>query len=141
MKFETKFETTGPFFDARRAQILNQTMNASIKELIETGQEVLMRQLSARPQGVFLSVQEAAPGKATTGFYRRNISTRFSNLSGLISDGGVVYGPWLEGISSRNDTTRFKGYATFRRVGEGLRIKSRKVIEKHLRRFVSRMNG
>jgi len=32
-----------------------------------------------------------------------------------ISDNGVIYGPWLEGVGSRNATTRFKGYANYRR--------------------------
>ena len=32
----------------------------------------------------------------------------------LVGDRGVIYGPWLEGTGSRNRTTRFKGYASFR---------------------------
>jgi len=54
-----------------------------------------------------------------TGYYESQVQVnRVSNDSFAITDGGVVYGPWLEGISSRNDATRFKGYATFRRVAE-----------------------
>lgn len=33
-----------------------------------------------------------------------------------VDDGGVVYGPWLEGVGSRNARSRFKGYSTFRRM-------------------------
>jgi len=58
----------------------------------------------------------------------------------LITDGGVVYGPWLEGISSRNMTTRFKGYMTFRKTSQELEKKSREVFNKYLRRFVDRVN-
>jgi len=32
-----------------------------------------------------------------------------------LDDDGVVYGPWLEGTSQRNRTSRFKGYAIWRR--------------------------
>jgi hypothetical protein len=32
----------------------------------------------------------------------------------VVHDSGVVYGPWLEGTSYRNMTTRFKGYFAFR---------------------------
>lgn len=32
----------------------------------------------------------------------------------LVGDRAVIYGPWLEGTGSRNRTTRFKGYASFR---------------------------
>jgi len=31
-----------------------------------------------------------------------------------VNDSGVVYGPWLEGVSERNQQTRFKGYHAFR---------------------------
>jgi hypothetical protein len=34
-----------------------------------------------------------------------------------VTDGGVIYGPWLEGTGSRNSPkTRFPGYFTFRQV-------------------------
>jgi hypothetical protein len=57
--------------------------------------------------------------RAPTGYYESQVRVeRASADSFSITDGGVVYGPWLEGISSRNDSTRFKGYATFRRVAE-----------------------
>jgi hypothetical protein len=32
----------------------------------------------------------------------------------VVTDGGIVYGPWLNGTGSRNKTTRFKGYKHFR---------------------------
>ena len=32
----------------------------------------------------------------------------------VVTDQGIVYGPWLEGTGSRNETTRFKGYRHFR---------------------------
>ena len=32
-----------------------------------------------------------------------------------VTDSGVIYGHWLEGIGSRNRTTRFKGYFMWRR--------------------------
>jgi hypothetical protein len=54
-----------------------------------------------------------------TGYYQSQVRVnRVTNDSFAITDGGVVYGPWLEGVSSRNQTTRFKGYATFRRVAK-----------------------
>lgn len=35
-------------------------------------------------------------------------------------EGGFVYGPWLEGVGSRNRTTRFKGYWSFKRAAAAL---------------------
>jgi hypothetical protein len=44
--------------------------------------------------------------------------------SHVVSDGGwsgPVYGPWLEGIGSRNaPVTRFRGYHAFRKASEAL---------------------
>lgn len=58
--------------------------------------------------------------KNPTGFYESQIEVdRFSDES-VVTDQGVVYGPWLEGIGSRNKDTRFKGYQTFRRVSQML---------------------
>lgn len=51
--------------------------------------------------------------KNPTGRYERAItSTRVSD-SVKVHDGGIVYGPWLEGVSSRNSSTSFKGYHQF----------------------------
>jgi len=32
----------------------------------------------------------------------------------VVTDGGIIYGPWLAGIGSRNRSTQFKGYAHWR---------------------------
>lgn len=50
-----------------------------------------------------------------TGFYESNV--RVNSTDDGVWDGGFagpVYGPWLEGVGSRNNTTRFKGYHAFR---------------------------
>ena len=49
-----------------------------------------------------------------TGFYESQIQTDRVKAHVVITDGGVVYGSWLEGTSSRNRESRFKGYKTFR---------------------------
>ncbi len=51
--------------------------------------------------------------KNPTGYYESNV--RIRNDSEVWDGGysGPVYGPWLEGVSSRNAATRFKGYHAF----------------------------
>lgn len=49
-----------------------------------------------------------------TGHYWSRVRVGASGGNPAVVDGGVVYGPWLEGTGSRNRTTRFKGYRTFR---------------------------
>lgn len=54
--------------------------------------------------------------KHGTGNLERHVRTERAVDSIVVTDGRVVYGPWLEGVISRNSTTRFKGYHVFRRV-------------------------
>lgn len=54
-----------------------------------------------------------------TGYYESHVHISNAGTGLEIGDGGEagpVYGPWLEGVGSRNVTTRFKGYHTFRKV-------------------------
>lgn len=54
-----------------------------------------------------------------------------------VSDAGIIYGPWLEGVGSRNaPVTRFRGYHSFRRAanamkGPAVRRIARMVIKRY----------
>ena len=128
-------DISGPLFK-KGAKITRDAMEDAVQELVELGEDRLDRGLRPRPAGVYLSAQQARPGKASTGHYRRNVSGEVQGLRGRIDDGGVVYGPWLELGGGR-----FKGYATFRRVGQWLEKKADDVLEKHVRKAVQRMRG
>ena len=83
---------------------------------------------------------EAGKRRGSTGHYRRNVHGKVENLVGRISDGGVVYGPWLEGTGSRNQTTRFKGYASFRKTAQYIqKEKLGPALEKAAARIVQEM--
>ena len=61
--------------------------------------------------------------KHPTGFYESNVRTHNTSGGWEVWDGGwagPVYGPWLEGVGSRNNTTRFKGYHAFREAAQAL---------------------
>src|SRR5438094_9941435 len=51
-----------------------------------------------------------------TGYYESQaVKDRVAPQTYSINDSNVIYGPWLEGIGSRNaPVTRFAGYHTFR---------------------------
>ena len=141
MKFEFKLDAKGPLFDKQGPTRLGRAVQGGIRELVQRGEERLAEELRPSPGGVFLSIAEAKPGQASTGHYRRSIATKFTDLSAVITDGRVVYGPWLEGVGSRNQSTRFKGYATFRRTEQWLQTKAEKIFKAHIQRFVTRMNA
>lgn len=61
-----------------------------------------------------------------TGFYESNVRIRRTGHGREVWDGGwagPVYGPWLEGVGSRNNTTRFKGYHSFRNAARALELR------------------
>jgi hypothetical protein len=59
----------------------------------------------------------------------------------VVQDGGVIYGPWLEGVGSRNRTTRFKGYFTFRRTTAQLNVRATPIAEELLHgKYLREMN-
>ena len=132
---------SGPVFNGKAPDIVNKAVDRAIAELVQLGEQRLDMLLRPRPAGVYLSVSEAKKGQASTGHYRRSIHAVASHRHGLITDGGVVYGPWLEGVSSRNDRTRFKGYASFRRVGQTLERDARRVLQAHVDKAVAELNA
>lgn len=54
-----------------------------------------------------------------------------------VHDRGVVYGPWLEGTSSRNRTTRFKGYSSLRRARQSAVARIPQLVAVPLRRLIA----
>lgn len=132
----------GPVFNPRRTNsILEAGTQAGIQDLTERGEDNLNDLARIRPTGVYLTVEQAGRRNASKGNYRRNISSVVRRLRAIISDGGVIYGPWLEGTSSRNQTTRFKGYGMFRRTRDWMQIRAKSIVEPHIRRAVRKLNG
>lgn len=77
-----------------------------------------------------------------TGYARSRVTvTDEPGPRSTVGDGGIVYGPWLEGVGSRNKTSRFKGYATFRRIGQRLQGEVERIARERLPQLVRRLNG
>lgn len=96
----------GPFFDRNVGRAITSGITKAIHDLVAEGERKVKLQLY--------------PGHGfITGRYRNSVNGEvLSDLHGVVHDTDqgkpVVYGPWLEGVSSRNQRTRFKGYAMFR---------------------------
>jgi hypothetical protein len=58
-----------------------------------------------------------------------------------VHDQDVVYGPWLEGVGSRNKTTQFKGYKMFRTTRQQLGRKIPRVIQPMVEQLIRRLGG
>ncbi len=72
-----------------------------------------------------------------------NVLKRGGDL--VVNDGypgsGLVYGPWLEGVGSRNATTRFKGYFALRRAATSVNQKVAAITKPIIDAFIVKANG
>ena len=134
----------GPLF-TKPNKIIRDVTKAFVQRIVEQGEHRLDEMLRPRPQGVYLSVQEARSrgNKGSRGHYARHIegSVNPASLEGVIHDSKVVYGPWLEGTSSRNNTTQFKGYASFRKTKDWMDKQVRIMRKEFEKRYARKLNG
>lgn len=76
-----------------------------------------------------------------TGHYQSKITVVNRKDTYMVTDQGVVYGPWLEGTGSRNKTTRFKGYSSFRKATQQLEQAEPHLVQAIVDRFVAELNS
>lgn len=76
------------------------------------------------------------------GWYRGHTVTDISRPGfATVHDSNVIYGNWLEGTSSRNATTRFKGYANFRRVTQNIGKLAPRMAERIMTGYLRELGG
>lgn len=108
-----------------RHHIMDETMDDIVDDAAEWGLgeiKKIYHRSFRNPTGYYEShvhVDHQGTGRASLGDY---------------GHAGPVYGPWLEGVGSRNATTRFKGYHAFRIVTSMMDERIRWIAERRLRR-------
>jgi hypothetical protein len=97
---------SGPFFDGRTA--------AALPRICQEIQDQIAAQASA---DVHMWMERFF--RNPTPYYETQVTTQRAGDTTVVHDRGVIYGPWLAGEGSRNQTTRFKGYAHWRLATQG----------------------
>jgi hypothetical protein len=120
--------TSGPIFDGTADRVIGVFLEVASQSVAKEG----VNRIQARLGQVL---------KHPTGHYRSQITTDTRESNSIITDSGVVYGPWLEGVGSRNQSTKFKGYSTFRKVCQELNNDVESIIQKDVDRLVERLNS
>lgn len=128
MAFSLRIRTSteGALFDARAHQLFSEFEG----DLEEEGAEWALDHIKATFHTSF---------REPTGYYESHVTVHSTPSGTEVWDGGQhgpAYGPWLEGISSRNDTTRFKGYHAFRKAAAALEARIEAMGERLLHRNV-----
>lgn len=119
-------EVSGPLFDGSASRLLE-------KGTDEAEQEVA---LEARNQ---VRQTLARSARKRTGFYESRVRIEATRGDLVVTDKGVVYGPWLEGTSPRNASTRFKGYRHVERAVAAVDPQAGNIAERALAPFIDRM--
>ncbi len=118
---------SGPLFDGRASAA---ALKYAITAREAVAQEAVNR-IRARLGDVLVN---------PTGLYEAAIHAENAADDVMVTDLPVVYGPWLEGAGKRNETTRFKGYHTFRLVSQQLDRDSAAIAARQLPPYVVEMN-
>ena len=120
---------SGPLFDGRADRALDQ--------FADDLQHEVARQAFA---DVMTNLNESI--KHPTPYYETQVNVRDVQGASVVNDRGISYGPWLEGVGSRNfPKTRFKGYASFRRAVQRVRGEVPRISQVVLRRHIGKMGG
>jgi len=128
-RVNVKVETKGAIFNAAKSAAAGRRMIIEINEAI--AQEGVNRVL-ARLERVL---------KNPSGYYQSRIAVQRRQIYRGYWDNNVIYGGWLEGVDSRNATTRFKGYRTFRMVKQALDRDAVALAQPLVTRYVREMNS
>jgi hypothetical protein len=111
MTFDVKVSTRGPVPNGTAHAIVAAYREDALDEIAQQGYADVMANLNT-------SIRRPTP------YYETQVTWQRVAPDRLVHDRGVIYGPWLEGTGSRNRTTRFKGYASFRRAAQTLEAKA-----------------
>lgn len=123
-----EMKTTGPVFDGRAERIARDYADEIGETTAQQGENVVRAELAKVLQH-------------PTGRYSRSINAVNYGSRHVINDGGMIYGPWLAGVGSRNKKSRFKGYAHWRRSTQQLQRKVEEIAKAVWPRFRGRLDG
>jgi hypothetical protein len=120
--------TSGPIFDGRAASIMDRYLTETRQAIAEQGANLIQQRLSA-------VIQHNVTGQAVS-----NVATS-NQLNDTVITDDVIYGPWLEGVGSRNLSTRFKGYHAFRQSTQILQEDAEVIAQAKMVPTVAELNG
>jgi hypothetical protein len=124
----THVTKSGPLFDGRADLV------------VQVATEDIANEVSIEGMGLIRSDLWRVIRTHPTGQYIRHVQTIKVGSGRDINLGGLIYGPWIEGTSSRNATTRFKGYSTFRRMRQEIDAKAEEIGNRTMARHMGGLN-
>lgn len=130
IKLEVDVAMRGVWIEGRAGPLVRE-FNEDAKKLVTTEGENQLRQ------------RIPAKTKKSTGKFAGSISTHDFAKGRTIAPvyPQVLYGPWLEGTSTRNASTRFKGYRFFKLTRAWLKKNVGPIVQDRFRELIAKLNG
>lgn len=116
----------GPLFDGRAERVTNAMLDDAAQAIAERA-----------ASDVKSTVAHSA--RLRSGNYERHVQIDRQGNDRQVNDSGIVYGPWLEGVSRRNNSTRFRGFAAMRRATQRLAGRTAEIAAPVIRRRIGEL--
>jgi len=133
IKVEMDVEMRGAWFRNRHDPVVRE-FNEKAKTLVtKHGQDEVQQRIR----------KQATRSKRSTGAFAKAVVVKdFAKGRTVIAEyPQVLYGPWLEGTSTRNESTRFKGYRAFKLTRGRLRKNVGDLVQDLFREAVAKLNA
>lgn len=120
---------SGPFFSPNAVRVVNDSIEAMVERVAEVGDarvEILHRAYFRNPRPWYWNQVHAE---------------RRGKWHHAITDGGIIYGHWLEGTGGMNSPkTRFPGYFSFRTTTRSLNGNMQTILDPVINDLVRKLN-
>lgn len=145
---DSSVRTSGPLFDGRAGIALREGIESVRHDVAKRGVELTMAAFTGSIRADRGGMQRSITTTGSSRTYSTRSGRKTYSLPVAVDDLSetvvttdlATYGPWLEGTSSRNETTRFPGYHGFRRAGQELDRVAGGIAGESIRPYVERMN-
>lgn len=134
MPSRVKVTISGPLFDGEAKAAVREWLQQTELKLATQAQAIIKSKADRMNRS-----HRGGTGQAAAGVQLIPGPSKFV-VRGDIHE-GVYSWPWLEGVSQRNTSTRFRGYHTFRLASRIVAKRARTTAQADLEEFIGRMGG
>lgn len=138
---------SGPLFDGKASAALDRAKVVIRHEVAAEGEKLAKTVFMGRIKvnhGHFMNefdtVDQSKAMVSHSGKHTYTMPVTAGPDETVVTTDNATYGPWLEGTSSRNNTTRFKGYNGFKRASETLNRVADVIADDVMKFYVDEMN-
>lgn len=138
---------SGPLFNTEGVEILADGVLAARHAVADKGIELVraafdehIRVNTGRHVASITVTDESRSYTSSPGRRSYTMTVDVPAKTSVVTTSNATYGPWLEGVGSRNSSTRFKGYWGFRQAASELDGQAQQLAEDALAPYVEKLD-